>query len=430
MSNPSTILIADFVPLANRGEEAILRGIEDLLGQGGDLRVGIFDDVTAPMEVGRVTVFPWRWIFRAQGNLNFAGLPRQLHDMAMTVQMRGGYWGPLRNLLRPSQPALQALADFFARSDLVLVGHDGVFCTESCGVIHLAKQAGKRVGILGASVVLAPKARAYKGWLYRQALDECDFCLFRERYAQESLSCVATTPEKLQVAPDPAFAMIPASASAAESLLTGHSVYRQARAAGRPVIVATVLEKGRVYAGFRPALKGQEKRNAQARYLATLLKGLIDETNALVVFLPHAVEADASDIEAAWRVTGAMAVPERHTLILEQDLDARTLKAIIRAGDFLVGQRTHSLIGAVGVGTPFVGLTNARDTRTHGIIGGMCLCEDQLIDMEAVSAESALRKLLTIWSQRQRLAMHLGAVMAGLSKQLQELAAVVMLETG
>lgn len=419
MRKTYTILIADYVPLANRGEEAILRGIEDLLGDRYAVRLGVFDNVVQPTTQGNVTVFPWPWLFRAQGNVALRGTRRLVHDLVLTLQMRVGYYGRLWNLIRPCGRAMTPLRDFIAQTDLVLVGHDGVFCSESCGVIHLAQRMGKRVGILGASATLVPKTRWYKGWLYRRALRESDFVVFREDHARASLRTVATCPEKLRLAPDPAFAMQPAEARAARDLLAAYPVYETARREGRPLVAVTVLEKGRVYAQFRPELRGAVKRQAHAQYLADLLRELIHATDALVLFLPHAVEADASDVQAAKRVVSCLLPNERNALILDRDMDARLLKATIRECHFLVGERTHSLIAAMSLGIPFVGLTNTQDTRTHGIIGRMMQCPDQLVNMDQDSAATAMRKVWANWSQRDRLIDHLKQMMPKVEAELQ-----------
>ena len=111
-----------------------------------------------------------------------------------------------------------AAPDFFERAQYVLVGHDGVFCVESCGIIHLAKKHGKRTGILGASTGIGG-GRFYKAWLYRRTMEESDFCVFREEHSCESMKQVCRDPAKLMVAPDPAFAMRPEPPEAAREVL-------------------------------------------------------------------------------------------------------------------------------------------------------------------------------------------------------------------
>lgn len=424
MSNALHILIADYVPLANKGEEAIVRGIEDLLGDGRLVRLGLFDGVTELVRRDNLTIFPKDWLFRFEGRSDLSVRARLLKQLAIAVQLRVGVYGRLKNLTAAGLPECRPLREFFEQAEYVLVGHDGVFCVESCGIIHLARKHGKRTGILGASAGIGA-GRFYKAGLYRRALAESDFCVFRERASRESMRQVSPDADKLVIAPDPAFAMRPAPPAEALAVLDRHERVRAARAAGRPVVAATVLEKGRVYAGFNPKLTGRDKSQAHARYLAVVLETLIAEHNAFILFLPHAVERDASDISAARHVVEQMhARPEDFTII-EEDCSPRLLKGIIGQCDFLVGQRTHSLIAAVSMATPLAALTNRQDTRTHGIIGEMCRCAKQIVDMDVLEAPAAARKVAGLVQSRDSIRPGLAQVRQDLAGRLCRVAQLV-----
>lgn len=417
MDNTLHILIADYVPLANKGEEAIVRGIEDMLSEGRPVALGLFDNVPQVTQRGNVTIFPRQWLFRFEGNAALSGRGRILMQMWISTQLRMGSYGPLKNLTNSGTDRSRPLRDLFERAQYVLVGHDGVFCVESCGIIHLAKKHGKRAGILGASTGIAG-GRFYKAWLYRRTIEESDFCIFREQHSCESIKQICHDPDKLQVAPDPAFAMRPEPPEAARNILEQDERYRAARRAGRSIVAVTALEKGRVYAAFRPDLHGVAKQRAHAAYLAAILDTLIAKHHAFLLFLPHSVEQTGSDIVAARHVAEQMkAAPEDYT-ILEHDCQARLLKSIVRECDFLVGERTHSLIGAVSVGTPFAALTNRQDTRTHGIIGRMCRCEPQIIDMDTVGENDAAQKVCELFGRRGPIAKSLERTREELSSQI------------
>jgi polysaccharide pyruvyl transferase WcaK-like protein len=409
------ILMADYVPIANKGEEAIVRGVEDMLSDGRSVALGLFDNVPQVTQRENLTIFPRNWLFRFEGNSALSGPGRILMQARIALELRLGIQGPLRNLTS----AGSELADFFDRAQYVLVGHDGVFCVESCGIIHLAKKHGKRTGILGASTGIGG-GRLYKAWLYRRAMAESDFCLFRERCSCESMKQVCRDPDKLRIAPDPAFAMRPAPPEAARAVLEQCASYRKAKQDVRPVVAVTVLEKGRVYAGFRPDLQGQAKQQAHAKYLAAILDTLVSKHRAFLLFLPHSVEKDGSDIVAAQHVVEQMKATSADYAVLEQDCGPRLLKSVIGACDFLVGERTHSLIAGVSVGTPFAALTNRQDTRTHGIIGDMCRGEDQIIDMDVVSADRASRKVQELFESRDAIRTSLGRTREEIGRQIEE----------
>jgi polysaccharide pyruvyl transferase WcaK-like protein len=340
----------------------------------------------------------------------------------IALELRLGILGPLRNLT-PAGP-YRPLADFFDRAKYVLVGHDGVFGVESCGIIHLAKQHGKRAGILGASTGLAG-GRLYKAWLYRRALEESDFCFFRERYSCANMQQISRQPARLRVGPDPAFAMQPAPEQTARAVLERYEAYRKARQDNRPVVAVTALEKGRIFAGFRPDLPGPAKRQAHARYWAAILDALIAKHHAFALFLPHSVEKSGNDLVAAQHVREQMKAGPEDVMILDQDCGARLLKSLIRECDFLVGERTHSLIAAVSVGTPLAVLTNRQDTRTHGIIGDMCRCADQIVDIDVTDDEAAAAKVMTLFENRSSLRRRLEPVRQDLATQTREMVRVI-----
>jgi polysaccharide pyruvyl transferase WcaK-like protein len=412
------------VPIANKGEEAIVRGMEDLLSDGRPVALGLFGDVPEVIQQGNITIFPKDWVFRFEGNASLTGWRRVCLQALIAFQLRLGVYSKLKNFTRAGETKCQALQDFFDRAEYVLVGHDGVFCVESCGIIHLAKKQGKRAGILGASTGIG-SGRIYKAGLYRDALEASDFCVFRERHSCESMKRVCRRAEKLIVAPDPAFAMDPVSSDEAAEILGQYEPYCRARYASRPVVAVTVLEKGRVYAGFRSDLQGRDKSVAHAKYVATVLDSLIAESGAFVVFLPHSVEAEGSDIVAAQHVAEQMKARPNDYLILEEDCGPRLLKGIIGACDFVVGERTHALIGSVSVGTPFVALTNRRDTRTHGIIGEMCRCEHQIVDTDVTNERAAARQALDLLQSRASIREALSQVNRDLSRQLRQIARLV-----
>jgi polysaccharide pyruvyl transferase WcaK-like protein len=424
MSDMLHILVADYVPIANKGEEAIVRGMEDMLSGGRSVALGLFDNVPQVTQRDNITIFPRAWLFRLEGNSALSGRGRILLQAAIAAQLRLGAYGRLKNLTGAGAAECRPLQEFFDRARYVLVGHDGVFSVESCGIIHLAKRHGKRAGILGASTGIAG-GRLYKAALYRRAMDESDFCIFREKHSRDSMAQVCRDPGKLVVGPDPAFAMRPAEPGKAREVLESYELHRRAKEAARPIVAVTALEKGRVYASFRPDLRGPAKQQAHAGYLATLLDPLVEKHRAFILFLPHSLEADGSDVLAARHVVGRMKSGPDDSLILDRDCGPRLLKSIIAQCDFLIGERTHSLIGAVSVGTPFVALTNRQDTRTHGIIGDMCRCGDCIIDMAAGGEEAAPLKVLRLFDTRASTGKFLEQLQAELFERVEAISSLV-----
>jgi len=419
------ILIADYVPIANKGEEAIIRGIEDMLQGDLPIEIGLFDNVKQPTYMDNVTVFPKDWIFRLQGKVWNSRRQRALQGLLISLQIRLGYYSKLRNLVSPSSQEYQPLREFFEKADLILVGHDGVFFVESCGIIHLAKKAGKRAGILGSGGKLLWYRRPYLGWLYRRTMKESDFCTFRDCYTYENMQQIIGKSDKLILGPDPAFAMQPARQETARRVLESYESYVAARKIGKQIVGVTVREKGIPYEHSFLNANPSEKRRVHAEFVAQVLDQLVRQRSAYIVFLPHSIEQDSNDVDVAHHLSEVMSSDPQSRIIIDKDLSPRVLKSVIRECDFLIGERAHSIIASVSVCTPFIALTNTKDCRTHGIIGQMCGCEELIIDMDAPDVEQTCEKVLNTFDNRANIRASLLRTSRTILNELEKISKVV-----
>jgi len=415
------ILVADYVPLANKGEEAIIRGIEDIFRDERPIEIGLFGNVNEVTQHGNIVIFPRKWIYRLSGE-SYPFRKKLFKELMMSLQMRLGYYSILNNLISSSSSIYRPLNDFFQKAEIILAGHNGVFCLETCGVIHLAKKHGKHAGILGSGIGICGHQRLYLSWIFRRTMDESDFFTFRERFSYESMKRICNNEKELILAPDPAFAMKPAEVREAHKVLESYKSYRGAIKAGKNIIAVTVREKGITYRYSFIDVAPERKVRVHADCLGYILDNLIQERNAFLIFLPHAIEKGNSDVDAARHVAQSMNSNSDDYVIIDEDLGARVLKSIIRECDFLVGERAHSAIGAISVATPFVILTNKVDFRTHGIIGDMCGCEGLIFNMERPNLENTRERIFDCFDKREDIKNKLEKRGAKLSEKLKQAA--------
>ena len=206
---------------------------------------------------------------------------------------------------------------------------------------------------------------------------------------------------KVLLGPDPAFGMRACPPQEAEAILGAIEGIVRARQQGRKIVGVTVVECGVVFDNVEFRGTRGDKVIAHTAFMAGVLDQIVRVAKALIVFLPHSIEPGKSDIPVAQRIAALM--KEKSSLVLEMNLPARTLKGIIGQLDFLVGERTHSVINSVAAHTPFVGFTNRYDLRTHGILGGTCGCEDLLLDMDEYPVERAISHAVGAIARRHEL---------------------------
>ena len=148
--------------------------------------------------------------------------------------------------------------------------------------------------------------------------------------------------------------------------------------------------------------------------------------DVFVVFLPHAIEPGArNDLKAAQDLAAVLEAPADSYHVMEDDLPARMFKGIIREGDFLIGQRAHSLIGSASVATPLVALIASNDKRTHDILGDMAGCQEQMLNMDELDPPAVVARIVAAIDGRDAIRSHLGQRMAEFRRTLADAAMVV-----
>ena len=424
------VLIPEGVPLANKGEEAIIRGIQDMLFPGESVEFGILDFVSQPVKQGDFTVFPYSWLYPYSRPMRAAPLnlpplslrmrfTKRLHALALPF----GFLGAASCLTQKYDSIRQPLIDFFNAADYVILGHDGAWCLESTPILLAAKRRGKTAGILGSGTA-TPRGfipTLLARIMYRRAIEAADFTFFRERTTYQMMKSFSGESAKVILAPDPAFAMRPASREAAQSILHSISWYKDAKTRNHPVVMVTVCENSVVFnQSFPECADITSRRDKHSSLIASLIDSLIAKTSARIIFLPHSIDQGrGNDLAVANDIRERMASSSGNVFILDRDLDPRLLKALVREADFLLGERTHSLIGAVSVCTPFAALTNPSDRRTHDILGDMCGCQNMILNMRGTTPEALQEKLMEIFNKRADIRQCLEATSATLRQQLQ-----------
>ncbi len=248
-------------------------------------------------------------------------------------------------------------------ADRVLIAGGGLFQDDDSRAkmpywaarIALLKSANPHIA--GLALGAGPLRHAESRAAARIACAALTSVSVRDRYARDALA--ACTARPIEVVPDPAFMLEPASPGEAHEFLK-----RLGFAEGRPLIAATLRRWYHARGGFLPnAIKsglGVEPRRDHARFegmlgvVARSLEQLGQRLDADILLLPGynaAHEADDAACEALrWRMPGT-------NVHMARVLEPRLYKALLGRAALVVSARMHPLILAAGMGVPFVGLS-------------------------------------------------------------------------
>lgn len=380
------IFIADFLPLANKGEEEIIRGIETLYKCKikDDVEFRVFGDVEKTVQVDNVVVYPRSICYPLEQN--YSGKKRIIRDTWMAIK---GFWGvyPYKSNMEKNPNMMRDLCD----CDKVLIGHDGFFNIR-CSLLglFLAKN-GIKYSILGAGFNRPNKKIAWiYDKVYKKCFDKADYIVLREQTAYKYVKEISSN-GNVSLLPDPAF-FCPSDKYRKEWISHMVSKYRLNEDGLK--IGITICENS---ISFSTAFKNSiQKKKSHRDFIANILRYVYDKTKCKFYFLPHCIEEGAgNDLVIARDIVSRLG-NDVSCEIIEEDMPVLDIKHIISKMDMMIGERTHSIINSISTATPFLSLTCSADFRTHDIVGKGCGLEDNVYDMDYPDVTFVENKVMCI----------------------------------
>lgn len=130
---------------------------------------------------------------------------------------------------------------------------------------------------------------------------------------------------------------------------------------GKKLIGVAVSKLAAQY-GF--SYKGDSSYKSFVIFMAEVIDWLIDYHSSEVILIPHVVQVGRNDYETAEDII-RLVKNKKRIRIVEKDLTASELKAVISYCDLVIASRMHASIAALSTGVPVVGI--AYSHKMNGI---------------------------------------------------------------
>lgn len=441
MPNNYKIFIPELVPLENKGEEAIIRGMADVIFPDGNCEIHLLDQVDTYRYQDGIHIYPANWFISPWLTREFGlGITwEKIRDSGCSLARNGlhKFWpswvkhwcNPLqmtstqmRKLAEGNFPVnekercLQQLLD----CNYVIAGHDGALNERVCHIIDLMRELGKDYGIFGVELRTSFRSRAIIDVHY-QVLRNSSFFYCRTANSLEVVK--KHFPEiDAELTPDPAFGMKPACEEETDSIIKNQGLKDFFK---RPVVMCTACETSPIsrYC-FEESKAPGLKLAAHRKLFAELISYIVKEYNVNVLFLPHAVgPGGALDDRIISRdILEQASLPSTKAKLLELPFSARELKGLLKHSDLLIAERIHSMIGATGVHAPFLCLGSNTDRRIHGIVGEMLGMHKNIYFLNRPSISELKKKFDDVWQRRDMIRKDLALISCHLESQLEKTA--------
>jgi len=367
-------LIPESIPTRNRGEAAILEGIRESLSLCGDYELAVFSPPSRSEDDreyadGRYQVLNGLDLFDVENkDLGFPHSHGRLHffwrwGMLLIFSMVYRLLGRRASFLF-KDPLLRAFAD----ADLVLAGHDGALTPDHFYLALSLRIMKTSLALYGGSHGMEGRQkvriRKYLQYLIKSAL----LCTVRDQRAKDVFSANDVPADRVYVFPDPAVLLKPCEEARTRQILQAEGIPGPEEVP----LYGLIPVRGGIVArtSFSSEKDPERKHELRVGLWREIVTHLLETTDAHFVFLPHCTGPVSGNDDRRMNrdVYDAISVDRQRLTVVDTMYNASELKGIMKLCDFVLGERTHALIGAVSVGTPCVALTTEEDLRMHCII--------------------------------------------------------------
>lgn len=400
LNNKITILCPEIVPLENKGEEAIIKGIMDIFDytpKNCFYQICARNINSTQIKRGLVVhpsnLFFSRWRTSEFGlgfsseritSSLYAIIRHLLYHVPGWIQRRPknvrllvkyillykkGNISQIPTLYRDS-------IEYIANTDYIIAGHNGGLNENVCHVLIALKELGYNYSIFGSCMKPSVKNKSLIK-LYDKMFSQADTIISRNpvgfRWYKKYFKYQAF------LAPDPAFYMQPINSIETDLLINKLSLRHFFE---KKVIMVTTAEPAPIsQKSFDEKKSRLEKIKAHRLFLSKIIKQLLKQTDCNILFLPHTIGPEKYlDDRIISKNVLELADLENNIngrcFVLEDDLSGRELKGLISRAHILLAERVHSIIGAIGVQTPFICLASNKDNRVNGMLKEFAGLED------------------------------------------------------
>lgn len=440
MSRTYHILVPEYIPLENKGEEAIVRGIMDVLYPDGNCEIHLFDmeAVKYRFQDG-LHIYPGGWFFSfwLASEFGLGASWEKIRDSVLSLARNAlhkiwpkwvyNWCTPLsktasiiENIKSGTIPLKdeRKWLDLLLKCDYVIAGHDGALDERVCHVIDLMNKHGKSFGVFGIEFRASFKSKAIIE-VEKKTLTKSDFFYCR------TLGSLKTVQKYIpninsKLLPDPAFGMRPAPQDNINKIIIKEELEDLFR---KPLVMCTCCEPAPIARfAFEDIKRPSLKLDAHRTLFADLIKYIVRKYDVNVLFLPHAFGPGKAldDRIVAKDIIERTQLPENKVYLLKSECTARELKALIKQAELLIAERIHSMIGATGVHTPFLCMGSRTDRRIKGIIDEMCDMEDSIYYLNKPSLAELEAKFDDIWKRKYNIKKRLCDISNSLVKELEK----------
>lgn len=296
------------------------------------------------------------------------------------------------------------LLEEYYKSDIIIAALDDSFTTlygsgpfrTNFYSIFLAKLLKKSVVLYAGSI--GPFRNKFYEILGRYIINKVDLVTLREETSFEYLKKIGVNKPPMYVTADLAFALQPAPLERAKEILLSEGIDESEK----PLIGMSLSQVISRWA-FPELQDSEEKYRKYIKIMAQMVDYLIEELSATVIFIPQVIgPSEENDDRNTAKYIYQMAKNKDKIKLVTNEYTPEELRSITGQFDLFIGARTHSVISAAMMCTPFVAI-EYESHKTRGIMGKMLDCEEFVYDIRTLDFGTLITKINDVWLNMEKI---------------------------
>lgn len=406
------ILIAENIPSLNKGELALLKGMIECFKKLGDYEVSILSALPAvdgPRYNSNIKIVEADFLYTF-GDIFYYQKYSEFLTATLFV-LKHFIFLFLYKLINVKVLTIMksSIWKAYLDSDVIMVGHDGTFGIGTRLIPEkdlitffsysflpfIGKILKKPLVIYGGSIAPYKESniliRAWMSFL----LSRIDLITLREDNSYNNLNDICPKNNAVVTA-DLAFLLNPSSDKNVEKIQKIEGINKN----HQQIVGVTVSRK--IASKAFPNLKPEESYENHVKIISEVFDDFISETEAHVVFIPHSIGfGNFYDDRIMAKKIYNLSTKKECISLITTEYSPEDLKGIISTFDFFIGQRLHSVVGALSMKVPSLFLTHSKDPRL-GIIDDLCK-ENFIFFIENKDKYEILSRLFEIWDSKNQI---------------------------
>lgn len=407
------VLIAENIPAMNKGELALLKGIITSL-DSLNTEITIISrcrDNDAKRYSDELTILDVKQTFHLEFNEK-----SYIKKIAISVfiSLKHIFFLILYKIMDKRVLKLMK-ADIwkeYLNSDIIIVGHNGTFGIGNgllgnvfnpltfLSYIYLpffGVTIKKPLIIYGSSI--PPYSNQFiRKWMCF-LLNRINLITLREPKSMQNLMNIGYSANKAFLTGDLAFLMEPASENITNKLMIEENL------SDETMLIGITVTRYKAVTAFKD-LGQNESYKKHSRMIANVIDQLIETKNAQVIFLPHSIGYEKIyDDRILSEYIYTQCKNKNEIRLIKKEYSPEELKGLMKNFDLFIGERLHSVIGAMSMNTPSIVLSNHTDQRLEIIkqIG----MEDSICYVEGLEDTELLMKIEDILKNKEKIKQEL-----------------------